>query len=77
MFSSSLNNTHTMPSKKAGSKKTIKSATGDAVEQVSMSLPIYEDTKLFVDKDIKMNGRTLMTPFQTHLGGILETVGPT
>ena len=33
---------------------TIKSATGDAVDQVSMRFPIYEDTKLFIDKDIKM-----------------------
>lgn len=49
-----LSITSTMASKRAGSKDTIESATGDAVEKVSMRLPIYEDTKLFIDKDIKM-----------------------
>lgn len=43
-----------MTSKGAGLNDTIESATGDAVEQVSMSLLIYEDTKLFIEKDIKM-----------------------
>lgn len=50
----SLNSTGTIASKGAGSNETVGSATKDAVEQVSMSLPIYEDTKLFIDKDIKM-----------------------
>jgi len=43
-----------MASRRAESKDTIESATRDAVEQVSMRLLIYEDTKLFIDKDIKM-----------------------
>jgi len=43
-----------MASKRAGSKDIIESATGDAVEQVSMSLLIYEDTKLSIEKYIKM-----------------------
>lgn len=50
----SLNSTGTMASKRVGSKDTVESATRDAVEKVSMSLPIYEETKLFIDNDIKM-----------------------
>lgn len=43
-----------MASKRVESKDIVESATGDEIEQVSMSLPIYEETKLFIDKDIKM-----------------------
>lgn len=50
----SLSSTCTMASKRAGSKDTIKSTIGDVVEQVSMSLPIYEDIKLFIEKEIKI-----------------------
>jgi len=50
----SLSSIGTMVSKRAGLKDTVESVTGDVVEQVSMSLPIYEDTKLFIDKEIKM-----------------------
>lgn len=50
----SLRSTGTMASKREGSKDTVGSATGDAIEQMCMSLPIYEDTKLFIDIDIKM-----------------------
>lgn len=32
------------------------SETRDAVGQVSMNLPIHEDIKLFIDKNIKING---------------------
>lgn len=50
----SLSSIGTMASKRVGSKDTIGSATGDVVEQMSMRLPIYEDTKIFIDKGIKM-----------------------
>lgn len=43
-----------MASKRVGSKDTIGSAIGDVVEQVSMSLPIYNDTKLLIDKNIML-----------------------
>jgi len=43
-----------MASQRAGSKDIVESATGDVVERVSMSLPIYEDIMLLIDKDIKM-----------------------
>lgn len=50
----SLGSRGTLASKKAKSKDTVESATGDAVEKVFMSFPIYEDTKLFINKKIKM-----------------------
>lgn len=43
-----------MTSKRAGSKYIDTSVTGVVVERVSASLPIYEDTKLILDKDIKL-----------------------
>jgi len=51
---SSLNNLGSLASKRARSKDTIGKATGDEVEQVSMSLSIYEETKLLVEKYIKL-----------------------
>lgn len=50
----SLYNIYTMDSKRGGSKDPIESETGDAVKQVSMGFPIYEDTNLFIEKEIKM-----------------------
>lgn len=44
----------TKASKRVGSKDTIESTTGDVIEQVSVSLPIYEYTKLFIYKEIKI-----------------------
>jgi len=43
-----------MASKREGSKDIDGSETRDAVERVSMIFSIYEDTKLIVDKDIKL-----------------------
>ena len=42
-------------------KDTIKSTIGDIVDQLSMNLPIHEDIKLFMEKDIKMNGNDITT----------------
>ena len=41
-------------SKGVGSKEIDESATRAAVERVYTSFPIYEDTKLIIDKDIKL-----------------------
>jgi len=49
-----LNDTDAMASRRIESKDTVEGTNGDTVEQVSMSLPIYEDTKSFVDNIIKM-----------------------
>jgi len=43
-----------MASKREGSNDTVESTTRDVVEQVYMSLPIYEDTNFFIDKEIKI-----------------------
>lgn len=58
-----LSSTGTMASKRVGSKDIVESATGDVIEQVSMSLPIYEDTKLFIDKDIRMKWHNIKDTF--------------
>ena len=55
----SLNITGTMASKRTRSKGTVGSETGDGVEQVSMGLPIYEETKLVINKEIKMKAETV------------------
>jgi len=43
-----------MAFRRADSKDIIESSTRVAAKQVSMSLPTYEDIKLFIDKDIKI-----------------------
>lgn len=50
----SLNSIGTMASKRAWSKDTIESTTGDVVDQVSMRFPIYEDTNFLIDKKMKI-----------------------
>lgn len=62
-----------MASKWAGSKDTNGSATGAAVERVSTSLPIYEDTKLIVDKDIKMKWKEVNDAFAGTFGETSKT----
>lgn len=52
-----------MDSKRAGSKDTDGSAIGAAVEWVSSSLPIYEDTKLFLENDIKLKWQEVNEAF--------------
>lgn len=68
---SSLSSTGTMVSKRVRSKDIVESATGDAVEQVSMSLLIYKDTELFIAKEIKMKWQdinyTFLGTFQENL----------
>jgi len=61
-----------MASKRVGPKDTDRSATGAAVEQVSTSLPIYEDTKLIVDKDIKLKWQEVNDAFTSTFGEYLE-----
>ena len=52
-----------MASKRAASKDTVGSETRDAVEQVSMGLPVYEDTKLVIDRNIKMKWKDINDTF--------------
>lgn len=61
-----------MASKIAGSKDTYESATGATMEQVSSSLPIYEDTKLILDKDIKPKWQVVNDAFTGTFGEYLE-----
>lgn len=68
----SLHSTCTMDSKRAWSKDTIKSAIGDMFEQMSMSLPIYEETKFFIDKDIKIEWQDINDIFSCTFEENLE-----
>lgn len=61
-----------MVSKRAWSEDTNGSATRIVVEQVSASLPIYEYTKLIIDKDIKMEGLEVNDAFVGTYGENLE-----
>lgn len=70
--SSYLNIIGTISSKRKGSKDTIESATGDVVKQVSMSLPIYEDTKLFIDKELEIKWKDIKEIFSCMFEENLE-----
>lgn len=58
-----------MGSKRAGLKDTDGSATGVAIKRMSSSLLIYGDTKLILDKDIKMKWKEVNDAF---IGTFLE-----
>lgn len=64
----SLSSSGSMASKTTGSKDTKESTTRDVVEQVSISFPIYEDTKLLVDKYIKMKWQDINDEFSGTFG---------
>lgn len=68
----SLSRLGSMASKRAGSKDTNESAIGHAVEQVSMCLSIYEETKLIVDKEIKLKWQDINDTFSGTFGEDLE-----
>ena len=68
----SLNSSGLMASKRVGSKDTDGSATGATIERVSMSFQIYEDSKLIVDKDIKLKWKEVNDAFSSTFGEDLE-----
>jgi len=68
----SLNILGSMASKRAGSKDTYRSVIAEAVEQVFMIFPIYEDTKLIIDKDIKMKWQDINDTFSRTFEEDLE-----
>ncbi|MCY6525026.1 hypothetical protein, partial [Actinobacillus pleuropneumoniae] len=67
-----LSSSRSMASKRVGSKDTDGSATGATVERVSTSFLIYEDTKLIVEKDIKMKWQEVNDAFAGTFGEYLE-----
>ena len=67
-----LNSLGSMASKGLGSKDTDGSATGAEIERVSTSLPIYEDTKLILDKDIKLKWKDFNDAFASTFGEDLK-----
>lgn len=52
-----------MVSKRDGSKDTVESSTRDVVEHVSMNLPIYAKTQLFIEKDMKLTWKKIKDIF--------------
>jgi len=68
----SLNSLVSMASKRVGSKEINRSATSAAVERVSTSLPIYEDTKMIVEKDIKLKWKEVNDALSGTFGEDLE-----
>lgn len=61
-----------MASRREGSKDTIISAIGVVVEWVSASLPIYEDTKLVLNKNIKLKWQEVNNAFAGTFGKDLK-----
>lgn len=55
-----------MASKRAGSKYTVESSNRDMVEQGSMSFPVYTDTHMFIDKDIKITWKDINNTFSSN-----------
>lgn len=68
----SLNSSGSTASKGGGSKDTNGSETGATVERVSTSLSIHEDTKLIVDKYIKLKWQEVNDAFAGTFGEDLE-----
>ncbi len=61
-----------MASKRAGSKEIVESSTRDVVEQVTMSLPIYANTHIVIEKDIKITWQDINTVFGRNFEENLE-----
>jgi len=68
----SLSSSWSMASNRVRSKDTDRSTTRVVVKWVSTSFPIYEDTKLIIDKDIKMKWHEVNDAFSSTFGEDLE-----
>jgi len=67
-----LSSTCNMASKRVGSKDIVESSTGDVVEQLSMSLPIYANKHMFIEKDIKITWQDINNIFAGSFEDNLE-----
>lgn len=61
-----------MSSKRIGSEDTDGNVARAVAEQVSSSLPIYKDTKLYLDKDVKLKWQEVNEKFVGTFGEHLE-----
>lgn len=59
----SLSSTRSMASKRTRSQDTDANAAGTTVEWVSSSIPIYEDTKLYLARNIKLKWKEVNETF--------------
>jgi len=67
-----LRSSGSMASKRARSKNTNGSAIGVAIERVSASLPIYQDSKVIVDKNINLKWQEINDEFVGTFGDDLR-----
>lgn len=63
-----------MASKRKRSQDTNGNAVGATVERVSSSLSIYEDKKLYLNKDIKLKRQEVNETFAGTFGEDLEDI---
>ena len=61
-----------MASRRDGSKDTVERSTGDVVEQLSMSLPIYTNTHQFIDKYINITWKYINNTFTSSFEENME-----
>lgn len=71
-FEHLLSSIGNMASKRARSKDIVRSSTRDVVEQVSMSLLVYIETHMFIEKDIKITWQDINTIFTGNFEENLE-----
>lgn len=69
----SLTSLGSIASKRARSNDTNDSTTVATIERVSTSLLIYEDTKMIVEKYIKMKWKEVNDAFSSTFGEISKT----
>lgn len=62
-MSNSLVVTSNMASKRVAKKDTVKSSTREPVEKVSVNLPFYADTQLFIKKGMKLTWQEIKDIF--------------
>lgn len=72
MLGNSLAVTGNIAFKRAASKDTIESSTGEADEQVSVNFPVYADSQLFIDKDMKLTWQGIKDIFAGEFKEDLE-----
>jgi len=67
-----LKSTSNMASKRARPKDTVERSIRDVVEHVSMNLPVYVDTQLFIEKDMKLTCQGIKDIFSCSFKEDLE-----
>lgn len=72
MWSISLEVTTNMEPKRVASKGTVESSTGEEVEHMSINIPVYVDSQLFIEKGTKLTWQQIKDNFAEDFKGDLE-----